>query len=456
MMRSSAISRGLCLVLLATAARAQTVAAGARAVVNSDTLPVYNSMSTSSAVKATLTRGDAVTIGLVLFGDDVTWCAISKTGDNKRLGYASCEFLEQERPATAAPPPEQPKPKPITIREVPREPITITIPEPPAISAPAAPPAPALLEPKPTPVMPPEPAAAAPPPSVEPPAPAVEPPPPAVETLAPSVETPPPPAAPLPAPVEPARATDNEFVDAALDGSGLRSSLANYAENTHLLSFLDKGRLAEINIPQLDHIISKQFQPAVFYTVIGDQLRKSYSPERLPVLEWLRSPLTSKMADLERKALQPESHDQLVAFAASLTKSPPAESRLLLVHRLYDAMKTCDMEVETTISLVQAVALSIGPVLPKEKRYSAVELGQALGTVKSRYLSIMKNARLVRYLFAYQTLSDAEFEEHINFLESENGKWFVSQVETGFSEAGQAISRALGSEIPRNLKPKRP
>jgi len=174
------------------------------------------------------------------------------------------------------------------------------------------------------------------------------------------------------------------------------------------------------------------------------------------VVEWLRAPLAKKMAELERKALQPESRDQLVEFAAGLTKSPPAESRLLLVHRLYDSMKTCDMEVETTISLVQTVALAIGPVLPKEKRYTAGELEKALGPVKSRYLSIMKNARLVRYLFAYQSLSDAEFEEHVSFLESENGKWFVSQVEKGFSDAGQAISRSLGSEIPRNLKPKRP
>src|SRR5258708_4986296 len=133
MMRSSAISRGLCLALLASAAQAQTVAAGARAVVNSDSLPLYNSISTSSAVKATLTRGDAVTIGLVLFGDDVTWCAISKTGDTRRLGYASCEFLEPERPAAAPPAAPQPKSKPITIREVPPEPITI--PEAPAIPA---------------------------------------------------------------------------------------------------------------------------------------------------------------------------------------------------------------------------------------------------------------------------------------------------------------------------------
>jgi len=51
-------------LLAATMARAQTVTAGARAVVNSDTLPVYASMSDTTEVKVTLKRGDVVIIGL--------------------------------------------------------------------------------------------------------------------------------------------------------------------------------------------------------------------------------------------------------------------------------------------------------------------------------------------------------------------------------------------------------
>src|SRR5258708_25747789 len=109
------------MALLTTAARGQPVAAGAGAVVASDTLPVYTSMSASSAVKATLQRGELVTIGLVLFGDDTTWCAVSKNGETRRLGFASCEFLEQDRGqyATQAPPAPKPPPQPITIRELP-------------------------------------------------------------------------------------------------------------------------------------------------------------------------------------------------------------------------------------------------------------------------------------------------------------------------------------------------
>src|SRR6266566_4283435 len=108
------------LALLATAAQAQTVAAGARAVVGADTLPVYAKMSQAGDVLVTLKRGDIVTIGLVLFDADITWCAISKAGETKRLGFASCEFLEADRSSKAVeppgltPPPEPlPKPKPV-------------------------------------------------------------------------------------------------------------------------------------------------------------------------------------------------------------------------------------------------------------------------------------------------------------------------------------------------------
>ena len=167
----------------------------------------------------------------------------------------------------------------------------------------------------------------------------------------------------------------SDSVEASLDSFGLRAALSTYTQNTHLLSFIDKGRLAEIDVPALDRILSERFQSAAFQQAIVGQIRKNYSAERLPELvEWLRSPVAKKMADLERYALRPDSRDELVAFAQGLTKSPPVEARLLLVHRLYDSLKTCDMEVDSTIALVYTVAMAIGPALPKEKRYTGPEL----------------------------------------------------------------------------------
>lgn len=383
-MNTVRISR-LWLGLLAAAAQAQTVAAGARAVVGADALPVYATMSQAGDPKTTLKRGDIVTIGLVLFDTDVTWCAISRIGETKRLGFASCEFLAPDRseaPAPAAPTPAPPAAAiPVTPRPV----------DPPAATAPIPEPAPAPAD----------------------------------------------------------------FVDTVLDGFGLRPAISNYTQTTHLLSFLDKGRLAEIDVPALERVLDKQFQPGPYYTAIGVQLLKSYSPERLPALiEWMRSPVAQKLADRLRLAYSADSRPELVAFAGSLSKTPPQQPRLLLIHRLFDATRLSDMEVESTIALVHTTAQAISPALPKEKRYSASELDRALGSVKSRYRSVMTNARLVQYLFAYQSASDDELEQFAGFLESDSGRWLISTIDKGFFEATGLISQRLRTEIPRNVKSK--
>ena len=382
----------LWLGLLAATAQAQTVVAGARAVVGADTLPVYATMSQAGEPLVTLKRGEIVTIGLVLFDADVTWCAISKAGETKRLGFASCEFLEPDRSSMAPEPPDSARSSTAADSQAGHPPMPRPV-DPPVSPAPAPGPAPAPAD----------------------------------------------------------------FVDSVLDGLGLRSAIVNYTQTTRLLSFLDKGRLAEIDVPVLERILGEQFQPGPFYAAIGDELRRGYSPDRLPALaEWLHSPLARKLADLERRAYDPESRQELVEFAGSLSTTPPPQPRLLLIHRLYEATRTSDMEVEATIALVHTTAQAISPVLPKEKRYGANELDRALGGVKSRYRSVMRNAKLVQLLFAYQSASDAELEQYAGVLESDNGKWLISTIDKGFFDATGSISRRLQADIQRDLKPRRP
>jgi hypothetical protein len=411
-MKQAAISLGLGLALLAAPAPAQTVAAGARAKVSSDALPVYATMSASGAPKATLKRGEHVTIGMVLFGSDTdtTWCAISREGETRRLGYASCEFLESEAATTVSPTPAppaatpaspRPKPAPVTIREVPSAPLVFH-----------------EVRPAPPPVAPPPPA----------PKSAVAP--------------------------KPAVADREDIVDAVLEGSGLRSEINSYTLNTRLAAFLDKGRLAEIDAAALDRVIAEEFQAKPFLAAIGAQIRKSDSADLPAVRTWVKSPEARKLSGLETRAYSPVSHQSLVAYAESLSATPPPEARLLLIHRIYDALRTCDMEVDATIALVYTTAEAIAPLLPVDKRYGPNELDRAMGPVKSRYRSIVTNARLVHYLFAFQSASDVELAQYAEFLESNSGKWLTSVVDKSFFEATESISRRLRSEISRLVQPR--
>jgi len=235
--------------------------------------------------------------------------------------------------------------------------------------------------------------------------------------------------------------------------TALRAELAHYTQATRIPAFLDKGRLAEIDSVTLDQVLSAHFRPTEFETAINQQFLKGYSPERLPeLLDWVRSPTAAKLSALEQRAYSPGSREALVDFAGALTNTPPPESRLLLVHRIYEASRLCDTEVETTIALVYTTAEAIGPALPKEKRYGPNELDKALGTVKSRYRSVMKNARIVQYLFAFQSATDEELEQYAGFLESDGGKWLAAIVDKGFFDATESISRQLREEIPRRVK----
>ena len=430
-MKPAAISLA---ILLAAATRAQTVNAGARAVVSADTLPVYTAMSESGGPKTTLKRGDKVVIGMVLFGSDTTWCAVSREGEAKRLGYASCESLERERtPAPEAPAPAQapveppvkpaPKPAPVKAREMPPAPAAVHEPAPKPNPAPA----PALIR---------------------------EPAPKALPT--PALPAPAAPATPPPPPESGAPRPSKDFIDTVLDDTGLRAEITDYAQAARPDAFLDKGRLAEIDAAALDRVLRKRLQAGAILEAIAAQLRRSYSAPRMASLaEWLRSPAAGKLGSLERRAYAPASRQDLVEFAGTLAKSPPPEARLLLIHRIYNAMRTCDMEVETTIALVYTTAQAIDPALPKEKRYSTSELDRAMGGVKSRYRAVMKNARIVRYLFAFQSASDAELEQYAAFFESDTGIWLIAAVDKGFLGAAESISQRLREDIPRLVKARR-
>ena len=585
-------------VLAAAAAWSQ--GAGARAVVTAETIPVYPAMGTQKPAVAELRKGDRVVIGLVMFGDDITWCAVMRPGETKRLGYVSCELLAPDRedsaaqapqpalPSPAAAPPAAPAGVPvpalatapattqagIRIREL--QPATMKIRElpspaaeqpksPPAAASPAVPvpaaPAPAPAPPAaaaaspaaaiPQPENPPRRAAplqAAPPPEAGPPAgvpqppvtpspsPAQEPPaaspaaapspiPPSTPAPTPSAITPPPsapvsppetartqspppespqetpreetprapapatpvqaaapqPGPPIPVPVEPPKSQTTvarleppsatppveiarpatrtvempagDLAEWVMEESGIRQDLAQYVRTTSLLAFLDKSRLEELDTQALAAIINHSFTAPPFLRAIGGQYRSQMTVERNESLvEWLRSPLARNMAALQGQTAASDAREKLLAFAGGLKASPPSQTRLELVHRLFNATEASDVEVETTMTIVKSLAEALNPSLPPAKRFRKEDLERALENVKATYLGVMKNARIVQYLFVFQSATEQDIEQYVRFWESGSGNWLSSVRKKGFEAGARTVAKGLTAEIDRKAR----
>jgi hypothetical protein len=428
------------LLLLWSAAAASAQNAGASARVAVEKLPVYAKMKAEGEPAKMLFKGDAVIIGLVLFGDDITWCAVTKVGETRRLGYVACESLEPDRAGTisaptespaatpAEPPPLPPKKtmEPIRIREVPTTPVKVR-----ELSRHTAD---ELLKnarasgaiPDPAGLKPPEPL--------------------------PVPEAPPP--APEPAPkTEPPANLAETSVNFALDRGGISREITMYVQRTNLMSFLDRNRLAKIDQNLLKQVVASHFQPKGIEQAVTAKLAASYNPSLMPkLMVWLRSENTEKVEAALENASREEARRDLVTFAGKITENPPPRERLLLIHRLYDATLSAEREVGTTMTLVRALASAMNPLLPKDLRFQAADLDQSLKTVEAKYLPVMKNARMVHLLFAFRHLPDSDLEPYVLFWESETGKWLTRNIDAGYSEAGGQISGRLIQDLPGRIR----
>ena len=391
--------------------------AGAKARVAVDELPVYLKMKAEGPPLKMLFKGDSVVIGLVLFGDDITWCAVSKPLESKRLGYVSCESLEPDKGEKPAQPEPVPVPKP------PAQPIKIREIEPPPIKVRELPQhtADQLLKSARESGAIPDPAELKPPPA-------------AAVTEAPE-----------------------NFVELALDRSGALRDIRMYVQRTNLISFLDRTRLAKINQKLLQNAIFEHFRAEIFDKNMAKKLAQANDPAHMPhLIAWVRSENTEAVENALRDASRADARQGLVKFASDLTAKPPPEGRLRLVHRLYDATHTTEREVHTTMSLVRAVALAMNPVLPKDLRSDARALDDSLKIVEAKYLPVMRNARLVHLLFAFRDLSDAQLEPYVAFWESTTGKWFSKNVEQGFTQASDQIGARFAKELPGRIRSQTP
>jgi hypothetical protein len=513
------------ILLASVAATAFAQSAGTRAVISADRAPLYAKMSLENPPLRMLEKGEIVSIGLVLFGDDVTWCAVSRPGETKRIGYVSCDLLESEKAAAQAaaqappaaairirevdtPPPVVREVTPVAVatrveQSLTQEPAPVAAP--PALAQPAEMPQPAAPKPfvpiterilparVPSEVAldesaPPQPARPVemarinelqrvpppvPPPPVE--VPRTEPKPfnpiseiadreisekLLVEKGAPALPQKPqllaslriPDISEIGEPPAPRELTTEELTGEVLERSALRSQLTQFVRSSYALSFLDKKRLAAVDEGALAQIFHQQFRSEAFYSAVEISLKKE--SEAGPMRElgtWLESPLTGHMEDLLGHAADPEAREEIVAFADGLRKSPPTQARLILVHRLYEATSSCDMEVEATLATVRALAEALNPILPAASQFSESDLNQALKTVKAAYQPVMKNAKFVQYLFAFRSVSDEELEQYVAGWESDAGRWWTRVQRDGFASATRTIAANLKIAIPRRL-----
>jgi len=177
-------------------------------------------------------------------------------------------------------------------------------------------------------------------------------------------------------------------------------------------------------------IVAQTFSPDTLRNNMYQSLARSLDHERTSILlTWLRTPLSQRIVSLESASSTAERQKELVTFINQLPSTPPAPTRLALIHRLERAG-----DVTQGSASVMAAA---GAALQRTVRPFASPAGMAQHDIDGYQVSpaIDESSRLrimMSLLFTYSSLGDAELGRYVAVLESPTGRWFTQISHSAF------------------------
>ncbi|MGH7229683.1 MAG: hypothetical protein ACREIH_10795 [Nitrospiraceae bacterium] len=166
-------------------------------------------------------------------------------------------------------------------------------------------------------------------------------------------------------------------------------------------------------------------------------------------LGWLRTDLARKITKLEEQASTPQAIQQMGVFAKKLESSPPSQQRLGLARRIDLATDATELMLDITESSTFGLAMALDATLPPEQRQGEARLRVQMERQRQKLRETYQELSTVNSLFTYQSLSDAEVERYVDFLESEVGTQYTTLANTALKdalyEAGTQVNRGMAT-----------
>jgi len=238
-------------------------------------------------------------------------------------------------------------------------------------------------------------------------------------------------------------------LDHLLERSGLKGQLETLSASVRA-QFL-RGQLRDQDRITIDRIVLAHFNAEALYARMALELAHDVDAAKLTeALAWYDSPLGRRVTAVELAAARfPGEHDTSMAPESDR----PSPGRVALVERLDAGLGASETTVDITVAVVRSLVEALQPSLPALANLSRSQLDEQLALARNRTLAVFKPAYVAGMLAAYQSLSDAELAGYLRFVESEAGRWYMSQTNRALLRAVDVAARATAAEIAPALPP---
>jgi hypothetical protein len=194
--------------------------------------------------------------------------------------------------------------------------------------------------------------------------------------------------------------------------------------------------------------IQEAFKPTSLKEAVLAEMREKLTAQDIKkVLDWLDSPLGKKCTQLEEAASTPEALAKMQQYAARIQNSPPTAERLNILRKLDSAVKSTESGVDIAINSQIAIALATSSTLPLEQRRSLESISRELEKNRPQLEAMVRSQVLLSYLYTYQSLTEDEIQQYIEFAASPAGSKYHSVTEEALKKAFLEGSVRWGKSI---------
>ena len=245
-----------------------------------------------------------------------------------------------------------------------------------------------------------------------------------------------------PSPSAVSTASPGALVDQIIRLSGLQKQIEQISEK--LLEDIHQSPdkpSDPVLVEAVEKIVSEAYKPEFFLQQLRTTLKQSFSTAQLETLvRMYNTPLMQKITAIENRELD------LVAFEAFIENiiqtSLPA-NRLHLLQELESVTHATEFVVELMISTRRALLMGmVDDTMETMNSFDASVEAQKNEIRDSTYQNV-----ILIMAYSYQELTDLELGEYIQFYETVEGEWFITQSVGTLIEAFHMGSLETGKRI---------
>lgn len=199
----------------------------------------------------------------------------------------------------------------------------------------------------------------------------------------------------------------------------------------------------------------ESFDPAAMLKTVKAGISAGLSNDDINIiLLWLNSPLGQKITALEEGASSAKAYQDMRDFAMGLQSNPPADKRLAAIEQFDKAAHMTESSVKMKMDMSLAMAEAMSCTMDCNN-FSKEQVVAQLEQARPQFEQGSQQETMISALFTYQTLTDNELEQYIQFYETAVGQKYMTVVTDALSASIKNASKVLGEKVGMMIKEKK-